>query len=407
MKIRTLFIIIVPLSLLAIALALGSILFLRLFSLAALTLVLSYLWSSLGVRGITAQVQRTSERCQVGEHFEEEITVSSSSGLPRFLIKAEENTELPEYHNAAVFNLPAKGFYEWKSQVHCRRRGLYTAGGLTVTAADPFGFFSCKRTLGESQNILIYPQTLELPLFQPLSQDEPGSGPSRWLSNEIGPNAARVREYTNGDTLNRIHWRSTAHTGKLMVKEFDADRSNNTYKHIWIILDMHQASQAGHGDNGTEECAVTIAASLVKKYVDSDQPVGLIASGDQPYVFPPDTGDEHLWKTLEALALMKAAGAVPIEQLISQEMHRFDSSSAVIVITPSATERLAAPLRPAINRGAAVIIISLDQSSFGGTDRPFNATSSLVSSGCRVYVVRHGDELARALDSRALVFQRR
>lgn len=405
MKSRVVLIIIVPLVLLAIALALGSVLMLRLFSLAALALLLSYLWSLLGIRGITARFEKSAERCQVGGTFDEEITVFSSSRIPKLLIRVEENTNLPKHHNASIFNLSAKGSYYWKTEVYCWRRGQYTLGTLAATATDPFGFFSLQRNLGESQSVIVYPSTLELPFFQPLSHTEPGSGPSRWLLSEIGPNAARVREYANGDTLNRIHWRSTAHTGKLMVKEFDADRSNYAPKSIWIILDMHQASQAGDGDESTEECAVTVAASLVKKYIDNSQRVGLIASGDQPYLLPPDAESQHLWKVLEALALMKATGEVPIEQLISYEIERFGINSVIIVITPSASERMVAPLRQVKNRGATVIVISLDSASFGGTVRAVNATTSLISSGCQVYIIRHGDELARALDSRTLISQ--
>jgi len=257
--------------------------------------------------------------------------------------------------------------------------------------------------MGEPQNIIVYPATLELPSFQPPSHHEPGPGSSRWLVGEIGPNAARVREYTSGDTLNRIHWRSTAHTGKLMVTEFDADRSDYATKSTWIVLDMHQDSQLGDGNESTEEYGITVAASLIKKYVDSGQHIGLIASGDRPYLFPPETGSQHLWHVLEALALMKATGEVPVEQLVSQEVDRLGTDSIVIVITPAANEQLVASLRQAKSRGAPVIVVLLDSVSFGGTVSAASTTSKLVSSGIQVYVVRRGEKLAQALDSRALI----
>ncbi len=395
--------IIVPLVILALALAAGFVLMWRLFSLSALVLLLSYLWTLLGLRGLTGQVKKSSERCQVGEWLGEEITVLNSSKVPKLLVKVQENTDLPGHHNMAAFNLSPGSSHCWRTEVYCQRRGRYSLGALTATATDPFGFFSLHRNLGEPQNILVYPATLELPFFQPLSRNEPGQGPSRWLVSEIGPNAARVREYASGDTLNRIHWHSTAHTGKLMVKEFDPDRSNYASKNIWIIPDMHQASQLGDGDDSTEEYCITIAASLIKKYMDSGKQVGLIASGDQPYFFPPQMESQHLWHMLEALALMKATGDVPIEQLISYQIERFGVDSVIIVITPSVSERIAASLRQVKSRGAPVVAILLDSVSFGGTVSAVNAAGSLVSSGFQVYVIRHGEELARTLDSRALI----
>ncbi len=403
MKRRLVLIVIVPLFMLALALLFGSVLMLRLFSVTVLLLLLSYSWTLFGIRGLAVKVEISSEHYQVGEWFKEEITVFSGSKLPKLLIKMQEITNLPGHHNGAAFNLSPMSSYCWQTEVHCQRRGQYNFGILTATVTDPFGFFSLSRDLGESQNIIVYPAILELPFFQPLSHNEPGTGPSRWLTSEIGPNAVRVREYASGDTLNRIHWHSTAHTGKLMVKEFDADRSNNASKKIWIVLDMHQASQAGFGNEGTEEYGVTIAASLVKKYIDSGKQVGLMASGDRPYLFLPQMENQHLRKMLEALALMKATGEVPVQQLLSREIERFGRDSVIIVITASASERMLMPLRQAKGRGTPSIVILLDSVSFGGKASMRKTASNLISNGFKVYLVRRGEELHRALGNQALI----
>ncbi|MFC1987683.1 DUF58 domain-containing protein [Chloroflexota bacterium] len=400
---RRVVLIVVPLVILAIALATGSVLMLRLFSLSVLVLLLGYLWTLLGIRGLTGRVKKSAERCQVGEKFDEETTVCSSSRIPKLLIRVQEDTDLSGHNNVATFNLSPKGSYCWQTEVYCRHRGQYSLGALTATATDPFGFFSLQRKFGELQNIIVYPATLELPFFTSLFRNEPGLGSSRWLVSEIGSDAARVREYTSGDTLNRIHWHSTAHTRKLMVKEFDTDRSNYASRDVWIVPDMNQASQVGDGDESTEEYCITIAASLMKKYIDSGKQVGLVASGDRPYCFPPEIGSQHLWSMLEAMALMKATGEIPIEQLISHEIEHFGSNSVIIVITPSISEQMVASLRRIKSHGIPVIVILLDSASFGGTVSTVNTTRSLISNGFQVYVVRHGEELAKALDSRALI----
>lgn len=396
-------IIIALLVLLALALTWGFVLIWRLFFLSVLVLLLSYLWARLGIRGITGEVKKSPEYCQVGERLEEGVTVFNRSKIPKLLVEVQENTSMPGHNNMAAFNLSSNSFYRWQSQVYCQRRGRYSIGSFTAMVSDPFGLFSTRRNFGEPQSILVYPATLELPLFQPLSSDKPGAASDRWLVSEVGPSAARIREYTSGDTLKHIHWHSTAHTGKLMVKEFDAELSDYAFKDIWIIPDMHQASQLGNGDEATEEYCITIAASLIKKYIDNDKQVGLIASGDQHYTFPPETGERHLWHMLDVLALMKATGEMPIDQLIAEEIERFGGNSAVIIITPSANERTFAAFRHLKDRGAIVVVILLDSTSFGGTVSAAKATPSLVSSRLQVYVVRRGDDLARALDSRAVV----
>ncbi len=393
----------VPLVLLVLALTLGFVLLWRLFSVSVLMLLVSYLWARLGIHGIAGEVKKSSRCCQVGEWFGEEVTVFNRSRIPKLLLKVQENASMPGHSGVAAFNLSPNSSHCWQSKIYCQRRGRYSIGSFTVTAIDPFGFFSFHRSFGEPQNVLVYPATLELPLFQPLSSDKLGYGPSRWLASEVGSNAARVREYAGGDTLKRIHWRSTAHTGKLMVKEFDAEHSDYVSNDIWIIPDMHQASQLGNGDESTEEYGITIAASLIKKHIDSGKRVGLTASGDLPYLFQLETGEQHLRQMLEALALMKAAGEVSIGRLISEEMERFRASSAVFVITPSVSEQAFASFRHLKERGATVVVILLDPFSFGGTVSAARAARNFISIGIQVYIIRRGEDLTRALNSQAVI----
>jgi len=396
------FLIAIPLILLALALVGGSILMLRLFALSVLVILASYLWTLLTSRGIEVRAQKLPEYAQVGDYIDEEITVFNKSRVPKLLLEIRENTNLPGHHNTLAFNLSPGSSHSWQAKAHCQRRGQYYLGSFTARFNDFFGFFSLHRDLGEPQQVLVYPATLELPLFWPLSQGKSGYGLSRWAISESSPNAARVREYVTGDSLNHIHWHSTAHTGKLMVKVFDPDRSNKAAKNIWIVVDMHQASHLGDGDGTTEEYCITIAASLLKKYIDNGRPVGLVASGDQSYLFPPQLGDHHLWRTLEALALMKATSTTPIDQLVSNKLESFDSSSAIIVITPAVNERVTASLRRITNRGIMAVAILLDPVSFGGTISAMDTANRLTANKIPAYIVRRAETLAAALDNISL-----
>jgi uncharacterized protein (DUF58 family) len=397
--------IIIPLLILAVALAGGFTLLWRFFVFLAVVLLLSYLWSRLSVRGIDGRVEKPPSSCRVGERFGGEFTVFNRGRLPTPLVEAQENTDLPGYRNALTFNLSSRDSYTWRTQVRCRRRGRYHLGAIGVKVSDPLGFFTRRRRFGESQDIIVYPAMVELPFFQALPRQEPGSGPRRWLAGEDSPNASRVREYVSGDRLRHIHWASTAHTGNLMVREFDPDRSNYAFKEIWLVLDMHLVSQLGDGDEATEEYGITIAASLARKYLESGKRVGLMASGDRPYLFLPDSGEGHLNHILESLATIKAAGRVPIDALLESGADRFSAGTAVIIIMPSVNPGIAPPMRQVINRGAMVTAILLDSFSFGGGVSPANTPRNLISSGFNVYTVRQGMEIARALDSRLLTSQ--
>jgi uncharacterized protein (DUF58 family) len=380
-------VILVPLAILALSFAGGFTWFWRLFIFMVVVLLLNYIWVLLSANAIDDSAVKSADLCRVGEALEEEFTVYSRGRIPSPLIEAQEETDLPGYKNSLAFNLSPHESRTWRTRAGCRRRGQYNLGILNVKVTDPLGLFQVEKRLGEYHEVIIYPEMVELPFFQALPSQEPGHSPRRWLAGEAGPIAARIRDYTSGDSYHHIHWPTTAHTGKLMVRDFEPDRSNYNFKSIWIVLDMHRDSRQGQGDENTEEYAITIAASLAKKHIDSGKQVGLMAAGDRSYLSLPETGHKQLEQILLSLAVMKAEGGVPLDTLITSQVDRFEAGSVVVVIMPSSNQNMVTPLLQAMNR-------------FGGEIGPEITARKLVASGLQVYVMGRGTKITSALDSR-------
>jgi uncharacterized protein (DUF58 family) len=378
----------------------GSVLLSYLFYFVLAVILLSWLWIFFATRGLQSRIDKIPSKGYVGDLFEEEIIVNNNSLLPKLFLRVEGNNNLPGYQNAVFLNVSPKGSYRWYRQGYFKHRGRYNLGSLKVTAADPFGFFSRHVGLGQPQSVIVYPAIYRLPFFQPLLHEQSNLSLNRWLLNEQSPNAARVRDYTNGDSHGHIHWRSTAHAGKLMVKVFDPDHSNYAAKmsnKVWIILDMARLSQYGVGDETTEEYAVSIAASLVKKYMENGKQVGLLMNGDHHHHFATDSSEPHMWQMFEALALIKADGNIPVEELLWTEKGTFDAGSIVIVVTASVTEQVKRPLSYLVQRGNMVITTLINQASFGGSTGTAALANKLSSEGVQVYIVNKGQELTQAL----------
>jgi uncharacterized protein (DUF58 family) len=385
---------------LVIAILGGFTLLWRFFVFLVALLLLGYLWSRLSTRKLDCRVEETPNLSQVGKLFEEKFTITNHSLIPSPLMEACEDTDLPGYRNELTLSLSSRSSFTWKTEVHCRRRGPYRIGAIKVKATDPLGLWPVEQFINKGQQIVIYPATVELPYFELSPEQQSVMGSKRWLASEVGPNASRVREYINGDSLRHIHWHTTAHTGNLMVSEFDPDRARSGYQDIWIVLDMHRSSQLGENDETTEEYGVTVAASLARKFLDAGKKVGLITTGDRSYLLSPRTGEEHLEHILHSLALIKATGEVPIDNLLDSRAEHFAAESIVIVIMPSANPGIAKSLRHVIDRHGKVTVILLDSFSFGGASTSDNNARNLSSSGFHVYIVRQGMEISRALDSR-------
>jgi len=386
---------------LALTLATGSIILWRFFIFLVALLFMSYIWMRMNVRHIDGRVTKLSPFSRVGERFEQEYTFTNKSKLPTALIDVKEDTDFPGYHGEATFHLPAQGSFSWRSEGICRRRGSYDMGNFIVKITDPLGFFTVKERISNTRNLIVYPTAIDLPFFQALPRQEPGSSKRQWFTSESGINAARVRQYISGDSLRNIHWRTTAHTGNLMVKEFDPDSVNYAYKDIWIVLDMQSTAHFGKGEETTEEYAITIAASLVKKYIGGGKNVGLMSSGDRSFLFLPETGDEHLKELMQALAVIKSTSKLSLDALLASQEERFEPGAAVVVITPSGNIQV--PLRRVVNRSTVVTAVLLDAVSFGGKINAAETARSLIASGMHVYIVRRGAEIVRALDSRFIL----
>lgn len=374
----------------------------KLLILSILAPLACFVWSFLAIRGIKAEIRSLPLKSHIGDILENKLKVTNLSRIPKLFLKVQENSDMPGYSNISSFNLSRGGPFSLETNACCLHRGQYSLGSYTLTASDPLGLFPRQVELGRPQRILIYPNAVDLPFFDPLSSLSLVYGSGHWLQSQISPNVSTIREYSSGDSIRHIHWGSTAHSGQLMVKLFDPDRSHSSAKTIWVVLDMQRQVQAGSGIDSTEEYGVSIAASLVKKYAESGWPVGFLAVSSQKYVFPPESNGQQSELINSTLALIKADGEIPIEQVIAAETSRFDINTLIIVITPSWNERIISPMLQLKAQQGVVTAVLLDPQSFGSERSHGHTSHSLALNGVQVYVVRRGDNLAVGLDTRNL-----
>ncbi|MGQ9683752.1 MAG: DUF58 domain-containing protein, partial [Anaerolineae bacterium] len=178
---------------------------------------------------------------------------------------------------------------------------------------------------------------------------------------EATPNIASVRPFTPGDTLRRIHWPTTARRDDLYVKEYDREPAGD----LWIILDLQADVQAGTGEKGTEEFAVTLAASLADAFLRQNRSVGLLAEGDSYILLPPETGETQLWRILHRLASAQATGTRPLAELIAGAAPVLRRGITAALITPSLEPAWLSSLADLQQRGIGASVMLLDATSFG------------------------------------------
>ncbi|GGK72356.1 DUF58 domain-containing protein [Mangrovihabitans endophyticus] len=163
------------------------------------------------------------------------------------------------------------------------RRGVVPIGPLRVTRTDPLGLVSLSRRYGEPARVWVHPR---IHLLRAVP-----AGMARSLDGRIDkvPHGTitfdSLREYVVGDELRRVHWRSSAKVGELMVRE-QLDTSEPT---IVVVLDDRARAHPEVSDGIAEsfESACEAAASIVTAAVREDLPVSLhLVTGDAtgPYL---------------------------------------------------------------------------------------------------------------------------
>lgn len=403
------------------ALATGNRIYFVLLYLLLAVLILAFVWSWSNIAGVAVQRHVRTQRTQVGRLAEERLIVENRHFLPKLWVEIRDHSDLPNHRaSLVVSDLRPHKQRGWTVRTLCLRRGRFTLGPITVRTGDPFGFFQRIKHIPQVANLVVCPATVDLPYFTLPLGELPGGGARRQRTHYITTNVASVRDYFPGDSFNRIHWRSTARTGRLIVKEFELDPTAD----VWIFLDMEESVQArrqggGPGleeepvplwdqrrifslDPSTEEYAVTIAASLAKHFLARNRAVGLLAYGQRREMLQSDRGERQLNKILESLAVLHAQGHIPIAEMLASEGTRFGRNTTLIVVTPSADPSWVSALRGLNRRGIRGVGVVIDAESFGGTRSASGVMHDLAISGIISYRIREGEAIADVLARRAL-----
>jgi len=353
----------------------------------------SYAWIRLNLWRLDMRVEKQSSVAQVGRMLEGSIYVRNNSPIPTGWLEVLQMSDMPGYVFGEVTQLRARGWAEWRTQGSCYARGVYTIGPLVAGGSDPLGLFRVQITRGDPVTVVVYPPTVELPYFRLPSADLSGEERVRHSPQTRSSHASTVREYNHGDSLNRIHWPSTAKCGQLMSKEFDSPAGSD----IWVVLDLEQRIHQSMGMERTDEYAVAIAASLARLVLTEERSVGLMAYGDQEYLLPLGSGTRQMSRVLEMLAWSRTEGDIPLADVLSRNTMKLDRFASLLIVTSSSATEWVSVLQNLMYRGLSIAVVLVDPISFGGDESCYEVVMRLLSAGIPAYVVRRADALPFAL----------
>lgn len=189
------------------------------------------------------QVQIDNGGAPTGVLLLEEQLPYALGGRPRFVVK-------PMYRSAHEL---------LEYSVRPEIRGRHQLGPMQVRLREPFGMVEMRQEVPGVSDLLVTPRVTPLREIK-LGGGWFASGDDHPRSFTVGNVAdVVVREYRRGDDLRRVHWRSTARMGELMVRNEEQ---------LWqaratVVLDNRGVAHRGTGPGSSLESAVSAAASVV------------------------------------------------------------------------------------------------------------------------------------------------
>jgi uncharacterized protein (DUF58 family) len=199
-------------------------------------------------------------RVPAGGEARVHLRMDNVSRLPTGLLMLQDQVPyvLGPRPRFVLDRVEAGGRREVSYRVRSDLRGRYPLGPLQLRLTDPFGLCELTRSFAAYDTLTVIPRVEPLPPVRLGGESSYGDGRQRSLAL-AGEDDVIPRGYRYGDDLRRVHWRSTARHGELMVRrEEQPQRARCT-----VLLDTRAVAFRGAGPDSAFEWAVSGAASVL------------------------------------------------------------------------------------------------------------------------------------------------
>lgn len=241
------------------------------FALVAI-IVIAFIYL-VGRSAISIELRVPHSRVVAGERAVGDVVVSNPSRRRTFGV----TVEVPVGSGLAEAALPglARGAtFTHEFVIPTLRRGVVPVGPVRTVRADPIGIVRRELVWTDVAEVFVHPRTISIPSMSTGFIRDLEGNPTRDLSNnDVSFHA--LREYIPGDERRYIHWKSTARTGTLMVRQFEETRRS----HLVIALSL---ATSDYSSDDEFEMAVSVAGSLGARAIRDARTVTVVASEVTP-----------------------------------------------------------------------------------------------------------------------------
>jgi len=215
-------------------------------------------------------------------------------------------------------------------RVTLQNRGRYNLGVMKVSTSMPLGLIQVTKTFDQDAFVLVSPKigSLSTAWSRHLEfKNDGGQKSARRRGNAEG-DFYGMREYRTGDSLNRIHWRTSAKRNKLTVRQFE-QRVNQD---LVVILDLW--SPDPQPDRQHVEEAISFAATLMVEHCKQGATHVVFASASRnPFDLSGMASPVFRQELMERLAMVEVAGDDPLPKVLAEVLPLASSNAKIVLVS--------------------------------------------------------------------------
>lgn len=272
------------------------------------------------------------------------------------------------------------------------RRGIIDIGPVTTLRTDPVGLLRREHAQAEVHRLYVHPLTVSIPSTSAgFVRDLEGNPTNRIVDADMSFHA--IREYAAGDAQRSIHWKSTAKTGQLMVRQYEESRRSR----LVVVLSLQPADF--HSEDEFE-LAVSVAGSLGTRAIRDGRDLAVVASEQTQELARSSVHSIRSLPVLSIRALLdelsgveQTTSTMPIEDVCAFTAQAIpDVSIAIVVCGSAVTATRLRSLTLRFGPDVAVLAVRID---------PLAAPSYRELAGVGVLTIAVLDDLRSLLARRA------
>jgi uncharacterized protein (DUF58 family) len=282
-----------------------------------------------------------------------------------------------------------------KYDLNAGARGRYTIGPMLVRLSDPFGLAQVTSELAGTAEVVVHPRVESL--APPSLGGELASASTtrvRHLFSQ-GDEFYTTRDYRDGDDLRKVHWRSSAKRGQLMIRQEERPWQARAL----LALDLRRAAHRGQGGQASFERLISIAASIAVRLGASGYELALMTDDGQQ-VRPATVGDQAT-AVLDFLASVEPSRSTSLVPLADRLGRASGEGLLVSVLTVPSADEAAALARCRLGFAGALGLLVRSDSWVGLAGREVAAAEAqaagiatlLDRAGWRTAIITRNDRL--------------